>query len=88
MVSQSVSLVGVVPKGLKGRILQDLKMSQPLGVGDLAARYHVSATAIRRHLKELEAEQLVQYVREQRGRGAPTFQYRLTAPASFSVRNA
>jgi DeoR family suf operon transcriptional repressor len=33
---------------------------------------------VRRHLKELELEQLVVYRREQRGQGAPTFAYRLT----------
>ena len=71
----------VVPKGLRGRILNDLKMHQPLAANELAARYGVSANAVRRHLKELEAEQLVQYGREQRGKGAPTFAYRLTSSA-------
>jgi len=81
MLSQPISIAGVLPKGLKGQILQDLKLHQPLAANDLAERYHVSPTAIRRHLKELEGEHLVQYDREQRGRGAPTFRYRLTPGA-------
>jgi len=80
----------VVPKGLRGRILQDLKMNQPLTARELAARYGVSANAIRRHLKELEADDLVEYGREQRGKGAPTFAYRLAqaAEALFPRRYA
>ena len=39
----------------------------------------MSANAVRRHLKELEAEGLIAYGREQRGTGAPTFAYRLTS---------
>lgn len=70
-----------VQKGLRGQILQDLKMAQPLTANELAARYGVSPNAIRRHLKELEADQLVEYGRQQRGKGAPTFAYRLTASA-------
>ena len=46
---------------------------------DLAERFGVTTNAIRRHLKELEAEGLVTYGREQRGQGAPTFVYRLSA---------
>jgi DeoR family suf operon transcriptional repressor len=34
---------------------------------------------VRHHLKELEAEALVSYGREQRGIGAPTFAFRLTS---------
>lgn len=66
-------------KGLRGQILVELKRSQPLTVRQLAEHHGVTATAVRRHLKELEAEQLVVYQREQRGQGAPTFAYRLTA---------
>jgi DeoR family suf operon transcriptional repressor len=40
--------------------------------------FGVSANAVRRHLKELEAEGLIDYGREQRGTGAPTFTYRLS----------
>src|SRR2546427_9618636 len=66
-------------KGLRAQILLELKKSQPLTVRDLAEKHRVSANAIRRHLKELEAEQLIAYIREQRGIGAPTFAYRLTS---------
>jgi DeoR family suf operon transcriptional repressor len=65
-------------KGLRGDILVELKRSQPLTARDLADRLGVSANAIRHHLKELEAEQLVVYGREQRGVGAPTFAFRLS----------
>jgi DeoR family suf operon transcriptional repressor len=65
-------------KGLRGQLLLELKRHQPLTAKELADRHGVSATAVRRHLKELELEQLVVYRREQRGQGAPTFAYRLT----------
>jgi DeoR family suf operon transcriptional repressor len=65
-------------KGLRGQILLELKQNQPLTAKALADRHGVSPTAVRRHLKELELEQLVVYRREQRGQGAPTFAYRLT----------
>src|SRR5256885_15375926 len=44
-----------------------------------AGKLRVSPNAIRHHLKELEAEQLIAYGREQRGVGAPTYAYRLSA---------
>jgi DeoR family suf operon transcriptional repressor len=65
-------------KGLRGEILVELKRSQPLTARDLADRLGVSPNAIRHHLKELEAERLVIYGREQRGVGAPTFAFRLS----------
>lgn len=75
-------------KGLRGDILVALKRLQPLTARDLAARLGVSANAIRHHLKELEAEHLVVYGREQRGVGAPTFAFRLsdTGEALFPKR--
>src|SRR5213082_3961037 len=66
-------------KGLRGEILILLKRAQPLTAKDLAHELSVSANAIRHHLKELEAEALVVYGREQRGVGAPTYAYRLSA---------
>lgn len=66
-------------KGLRRQILMELKHSQPLSANDLAQKHHVSATAVRRHLRELEAERLVNHERQQRGQGAPTLVYRLTA---------
>lgn len=65
-------------KGLRCQILLELKRAQPLTTQELAERHEVTANAIRRHLKELEAEQLIEYRREQRGHGAPTFSYGLT----------
>ena len=68
----------MTPKGLRGGILLALKRDAPLTARDLADRLDVSPNAIRHHLKELEAEALVTYGREQRGLGAPTFAYRLS----------
>lgn len=71
--------MGVPPqKGLRGQILLELKKSQPMTARELATRHGVTPNAIRRHLKELEAERLIEYGRQQKGRGAPTFAYRLT----------
>ncbi|MGH7419312.1 MAG: helix-turn-helix domain-containing protein, partial [Candidatus Rokuibacteriota bacterium] len=71
-------------KGLRGDILLELKRAQPLAARELAARLGVSPNAVRHHLKELEAERLVLYGREQRGVGAPTYAYRL-APAGEAL---
>lgn len=65
-------------KGLRGDILLELKRAQPLTTRELAEKLGVSANAVRHHLKELEAEALIAYGREQRGVGAPTFAYRLS----------
>ncbi len=65
-------------KGLRGDILVALKRAQPLSASDLARQLAVSPNAVRHHLKELEAESLISYGREQRGVGAPTYAYRLT----------
>jgi DeoR family suf operon transcriptional repressor len=65
-------------KGLRRQILLLLKRAQPLGAKDLAHRLSVSPNAVRHHLKELEAEGLIDYGREQRGVGAPTHLYRLS----------
>ena len=65
-------------RGLRGEILVELKRTQPLTAAELASRFGVTTNAIRRHLKELEVEQLIEHVREQRGQGAPTHAFRLT----------
>lgn len=65
-------------KGLRGQILIELKRAQPLSAQELATGHGVTTNAIRRHLKELEAEHLIEYDREQRGQGAPTYTYRLS----------
>jgi len=68
-------------KGLRGQILVELKRAQPLTAKALAERRAVSTNAIRRHLKELEVDRLVEYGRQHSGAGAPSFAYRLTADA-------
>jgi DeoR family suf operon transcriptional repressor len=76
----TATLPGLAPhKGLRGRILVELKRDQPLTAAALAERFGVSANAVRRHLKELEGDGLVGHEREQRGQGAPAHLYRLTA---------
>src|SRR5438874_2717647 len=65
-------------KALRAEILLALKRTQPLTAKQRAHQLGVSPNAIRHHLKELEAEQLIAYGREQRGVGAPTFAYRLS----------
>ncbi|MEO7986639.1 MAG: helix-turn-helix domain-containing protein [Gemmatimonadales bacterium] len=64
-------------KGPRGDVLAQLKL-QPLASKDLASRLGLSLNAVRHHLKELEAEGLVSYERENRGVGAPAFLYRLS----------
>ncbi|HUK21623.1 MAG TPA: HTH domain-containing protein [Gemmatimonadales bacterium] len=66
-------------KGLRADVLMALKHSQPLTAKQLAGKLGVSTNAVRHHLKELEAGAFVVYGREQRGIGAPTFAYRLSA---------
>jgi DeoR family suf operon transcriptional repressor len=64
-------------KGPRGDVLAQLKL-QPLASKALANRLGLSLNAVRHHLKELEAEGLVRYERENRGVGAPAFLYRLS----------
>jgi DeoR family suf operon transcriptional repressor len=69
------------PTGLRGRraqIMLEIKKSQPITTKHLSSLFGVSANAIRRHLKELELDGSVIFVREQRGMGAPVYAYRLT----------
>src|SRR6266704_3859219 len=65
-------------KGLRGEVLLELKRAQPRTAKQLADTLGVSPNAVRHHLKELQAESLIAYGREQRGVGAPTFAYRLS----------
>lgn len=65
--------------GLRGTILLELKKSQGLTAKELATRAGVSLNAVRHHIRELEAEQLIAYERQHRGVGAPPFAYRLTS---------
>ena len=66
-------------RGLRGDIIRQIKRAQPLTAKELGEIFGVSANAVRRHLKELEAEGLVVYGREQRGTGAPTYAFRLSS---------
>ncbi|HEX7336377.1 MAG TPA: winged helix-turn-helix transcriptional regulator [Gemmatimonadales bacterium] len=63
---------------MRGKILLELKRSNRLTARELAGRIGVSLNAIRHHLKELEGSSLVQYERQHRGVGAPSFAYTLT----------
>jgi len=67
------------PKGPRGVVLVELKRSCRLTAKELAARLGISLNAVRHHLKELEAEGLVNYERRHRGVGAPAFAYRLSS---------
>lgn len=60
-------------------MLLALKRAGQLTAKELAAHLGLSLNAVRHHLKELEAEQLVVYERQHRGVGAPVFAYRLSA---------
>jgi DeoR family suf operon transcriptional repressor len=75
--SNEPSLTG--HKGSRGAMLLELKRGQRLTAKDLSLRLGISLNAVRHHLKELEAESLIEYEREHREVGAPAFAYRLTA---------
>jgi DeoR family suf operon transcriptional repressor len=62
-------------------VLLELKRAHRLTAKELATRLGVSLNAVRHHLKELEAEALVEYERQHRGVGAPVFAYRLSSAA-------
>ena len=66
-------------RGARGLVLIQLKQAHRLTAKELATRLGVSLNAVRHHLKELEAEALVEYERQHRGVGAPAFAYRLSA---------
>jgi DeoR family suf operon transcriptional repressor len=65
-------------RGPRAQVLLEIKKSQPITAKSLSEIFGVSTNAIRRHLKELELDGSVVYVREQRGMGAPVYVYRLT----------
>jgi DeoR family transcriptional regulator, suf operon transcriptional repressor len=56
-----------------------LKRTPDLTARDLGRTLGYSLNGVRHHLKELEAEGLVEYQRRHHGVGAPAFVYRLTA---------
>ena len=66
-------------RGLRAELLVTLKKApHALTARELAARFELTPNALRRYLKALEDEGLVQYRREVRGVGAPVFAYSLT----------
>ncbi|MDX2194017.1 MAG: winged helix-turn-helix transcriptional regulator [Gemmatimonadales bacterium] len=65
-------------RGPRGFVLIELKRHRSLTAKDLAQHLELSLNAVRHHLKELEAEGLVEYAREARGVGAPVYVYTLT----------
>lgn len=70
------------PRGQKGPravILVELKRAPGLTAMALAERLGSSLNAVRHHLKELEAEALVEHDRCRQGVGAPVFLYRLAS---------
>ena len=80
--SQPLNAQPLLPIGLKGAraaVLIELKRARQLTAKDLAARLGISLNAVRHHLKELEAEALVEYERRHHGVGAPAFAYALSA---------
>jgi len=66
-------------RGARGLVLIEIKRAYRLTAKELATRLGISLNAVRHHLKELEAEALVEYERQHRGVGAPAFAYRLSA---------
>ena len=66
-------------RGARGTVLIQLKRGNRLTAKELAARLGISLNSVRHHLKELESDALVEYERQHRGVGAPTFAYRLSA---------
>jgi DeoR family suf operon transcriptional repressor len=65
-------------KGVRGAVLVELKKARRLTAKGLSAQLGISLNAVRHHLKELEAEGLIEFEREHRGVGAPAFAYQLT----------
>ena len=61
------------------RILKMLKRNGGSTIGELSELLDASATAVRRHLKALEAQGLVYHRMEQRGPGRPSYVYELKA---------
>ncbi len=65
-------------RGPRGQILVDLKRNGSNTARGLADTLGLSLNTVRHHLRELEAEALIQHRREQRGLGAPTFAFHLS----------
>ena len=74
--------LGALPpayRGQRGSVLLELKRSGRLTARELGTRLGLSLNAVRHHLKELEAEGVIAYVRQSHaGAGAPSFAYHLS----------
>ncbi len=66
-------------RGVRAELLVALKKSQPLTAHELGEQFGLTANALRRHLKALEEDGLVRFLREVRGVGAPVYAYSLSA---------
>lgn len=66
-------------RGVRADLLVALKKAQPMTAHELGDRFGLTANALRRHLKALEEDGLVRFVREVRGVGAPVYTFSLTA---------
>lgn len=66
-------------RGPRSEILVTLKRESGATIRDLTERLALSLNAVRHHLRELEAEGLVEFVLAHKGVGAPARAYRLSA---------
>ncbi|MDX2182384.1 MAG: hypothetical protein SFW08_00225 [Gemmatimonadaceae bacterium] len=66
-------------RGVKADLLVAIKKAQSIGAKELGTQFGVTANALRRHLDSLEEDGVVARRLEQRGLGAPTHAYFLTA---------
>ena len=65
-------------RGVRADLLVALKKAQPMTAHELGDRFGLTANALRRHLKALEVDGLVRFVREVRGVGAPVYTFSLS----------
>lgn len=65
-------------RGVRAELLVALKKAQPMTAHELGEQFGLTANALRRHLKVLEEDGLVHFLREVRGVGAPVYSYSLT----------
>ena len=68
-------------RGARGAILVELKREPGLTIRGLMQRLGLSANAVRHHLRELEAERMVEHHRARHGVGAPRHAFPLAAAA-------
>ncbi len=66
---------------MRRRILLALKQRGGMTAAELAELRGITSMGVRRHLKTLERDRLVDYELVQRGKGRPSYVYRLTAQA-------